>query len=321
MSDRLEFKPDDDDAAPSAPWRVLIADDEEEIHGVTALALSGFQFKGRSLQFLHAYSAAQAKEIMRTEPDIALLLLDVVMESDQAGLEVVEYVRGALENPFTRIVLRTGQPGQAPELEVITRYDINDYKHKTELTRQRLLTTICTSLSTYRDLKALERNRRGLSMIIDASARIFELHSLEYFAQGVLEQLSALLFLERDSVVLQASGLAARGGVGEMTILAGTGAFSAMVGKDGLKFLPEEILERLLEAKTPPKQHFGRNFFVGRQGGHGSGELVFYVGANRPLNRPDTELIQKFCANVSIAHRNLGKLAAARGRRTKDRER
>lgn len=319
MSDLLQFKPDDDDAAPSAPWRVLIADDEEEIHVVTALALSGFKFKGRGLQFLHAYSAAQAKETMRTEPDIALLLLDVVMESDQAGLEVVEYVRGPLNNPFTRIVLRTGQPGQAPELEVITRYDINDYKHKTELTRQRLLTTICTSLSTYRDLKALERNRHGLSMIIDASARIFELHSLEYFAQGVLEQLSALLFLERDSVVLQASGVAARGGGSEMTIVAGTGAFGAMVGEDGLKTLPPEILERIKETVAPAKHHFGRNFFVGRQAGHGTGELVFYVGANRPLNEPDTDLIQKFCLNVSIAHRNLGKLTAARGRRTKDR--
>ena len=127
------------------PWRVLVVDDEEEVHAVSKLALEDFEFNGRGLEMIHAYSGQEAKEIMAKEAEIALILLDVVMETDHAGLEVVQYIREQLGNRFVRIILRTGQPGQAPEYKVITEYDINDYKSKTELTRQKLFTAVYTS--------------------------------------------------------------------------------------------------------------------------------------------------------------------------------
>ena len=156
-------------------WTILIVDDDEEVHSVTELALDGLRISGRPLQFIHAYSGAEARTKLQAHPDTALMLLDVVMETDHAGLDVVEYVRNTLANPFIRIILRTGQPGQAPELDVITRYDINDYKQKTELTRERLFTTIYTSLGVYRDLVTLEANRLGLEKVIEASATVMEI--------------------------------------------------------------------------------------------------------------------------------------------------
>jgi len=42
------------------------------------------------------------------------VLLDVIMETDQAGLDLVEFIRDTLKNETVRIILRTGQPGQAP---------------------------------------------------------------------------------------------------------------------------------------------------------------------------------------------------------------
>ena len=104
------------------PWKVLIVDDEPEVHAVTRLVLGGFRFEGIRLDFLSAHSAAEARSLLRRHPDIAVLLLDVVMESEQAGLELVRDVREELANPFVRIVLRTGQAGQAPEHEVIAAY-------------------------------------------------------------------------------------------------------------------------------------------------------------------------------------------------------
>ena len=101
------------------PWHVLIVDDEPAVHEVTRLVLGTFRFEGRPLQFHHAHSGAEARKLLRETNDIAVLLLDVVMESDQAGLDVVKFVREELHNHFVRIVLRTGQPGQAPEHEVI----------------------------------------------------------------------------------------------------------------------------------------------------------------------------------------------------------
>ena len=140
------------------PWNILIVDDEESIHAITELVLGSFSFDSKPIHFFNAYSAKDAREILAREDDIALVLLDVVMESDNAGLELVKYIRNELKNQMVRIVLRTGQPGSAPEEEVITSYDINDYKDKTELTNTKLKSTVYNAIKSYRDLKTLQDN-------------------------------------------------------------------------------------------------------------------------------------------------------------------
>jgi len=115
-------------------WKVLIVDDEEEVHHVTKLVLSDFIFNNRKLEFLSAYSEAEARNLLNRHNDVAVVLLDVVMERDDSGLKLVRYIREELKNHLVRIILRTGQPGRAPESNVILEYDINDYKEKTELT-------------------------------------------------------------------------------------------------------------------------------------------------------------------------------------------
>ncbi len=134
------------------PWKVLVVDDETEIHSVTNLVLKNFTFEGRKLELLHAYNGEEAIRQIREHPDVAVILLDVVMETENTGLDIVKYIREDIDNHQVRIVLRTGQPGQVPEREVIARYDINDYKEKTELTANKLFTVIYSSLRSYRDL-------------------------------------------------------------------------------------------------------------------------------------------------------------------------
>lgn len=149
-----------------AKWKVMIVDDENEIHTVTKFALGDYQYKGKKLEFLQAFTGEQAIEMLQKHPDTALMLLDVVMESDDAGLKVVEIIRQELQNEFLRIVLRTGQPGQAPEDEVILKYDINDYKNKAELTDKKLFTTITTSLRSYSDIMEIEGYRQNLEEMV-----------------------------------------------------------------------------------------------------------------------------------------------------------
>lgn len=148
-------------------WKVLIVDDEEEIHVVTRLALQDFHFGGRHLEFISAYNAEQARSVLRAQPDIAIILLDVVMETDDAGLAIARFIRQELGNHFIRIILRTGQPGIAPERRVLKVYDINDYRAKTELTQDRLFSVIYTALSSYRDLIALARSRHQLIGLVN----------------------------------------------------------------------------------------------------------------------------------------------------------
>lgn len=152
-------------------WKIMIVDDEEEIHRVTRLALSDFKFEGKGLTLISAYSGHEARQQLQTYPDVALVLLDVVMETDDAGLRVAKFIRQELGNQFARIILRTGQPGQAPEGAVVLSYDINDYKAKTELTTQKLFTTVVTALRTFRHLLAIEFHRQEINKIAQASTR------------------------------------------------------------------------------------------------------------------------------------------------------
>ena len=196
---------------PSAPrdrttallrdWRVLIVDDDVEVHAVTRLILGKMRFKGRGIELLSAHSAAQARSLLEKERDIAVVLLDVVMETDDAGLRLVSVIRKELGNVATRIILRTGQPGQAPEEQVIVDYDINDYKAKSELTAQKLFTTVVAALRSYETIIALEKTRKGLEKILDSTSALFQVHSLQQFAAGVLTQLSAFLGCQPNGII------------------------------------------------------------------------------------------------------------------------
>ena len=143
-------------------WKVLIVDDDKEVHAVTKLALHDFEFENRKLNLISAYSAKEAKNLLLNNSDFVFILLDIVMESNDAGLKVIDYIRNSLQNKLIRIIIRTGQPGYAPEHEIINQYDINDYKEKTELTTTKLYTTTRTALAQYKQLIELENKKNEL---------------------------------------------------------------------------------------------------------------------------------------------------------------
>ncbi len=151
--ERLEFAEETDSGAPLGEklfWKVLVVDDEKSVHDITMLSLREFSFEGRGLELIHAYSAREARTQLETVSDIALMMVDVVMESDSAGLELVRHVRTVLKNDIIQVVIRTGQPGHAPENRVISEFSINSYLAKTEITAQKLISQVTTCLRTYR---------------------------------------------------------------------------------------------------------------------------------------------------------------------------
>ncbi|UUZ48364.1 response regulator [Massilia sp. B-10] len=168
---------DDDGAdlfAPSAqdgvPWRILIVDDDVDVHVVTKFALSNTHFQGRRLCFLHAYTAKEALTLLRETPDIAMVLLDVIMETPDAGLLLARQIREELHNDLVRIVLRTGQPGQALEHSIIVDYDINDFWCKADLTTRKLFTTVISSLRAYASMASAAAERMQLSADLSRAA-------------------------------------------------------------------------------------------------------------------------------------------------------
>ncbi|KPA11855.1 response regulator receiver sensor signal transduction histidine kinase [Candidatus Magnetomorum sp. HK-1] len=190
-----------------APWKIMIVDDEEDVHRMTERILEDITFDGRGFAYLNAYSGKEAKELIAEHQDTALILLDVVMRTDNDGLKVVEFIRNELENNFVRIILRTGQPGQAPERKIITDYDIHDYKLKSMLTDQALYTAVISALRTYRDLRIIEEKHHELERAMAKSQVAQKVryqilanmgHEIKTPLQGILGFTEILLISETD---------------------------------------------------------------------------------------------------------------------------
>lgn len=286
-------------------WKVLIVDDEEEVHAVTRLVLKDFEFAGKGLTFLEAYSGEEAKKFIAAHPDTAVMFLDVVMERHCAGLEVVRYVREELKNSFVRIILRTGQPGQAPEEKVIVEYDINDYKEKTELTAQKLFTSMVASLRAYRDILTIEANRRGLEKIMEATRTICKTRSLERLASGVLAQMVALLRLDESAICCTTSGVALSSLRGNLRVLAATGAYERYLAADATEVLPQPILSFVERAATSKQSLYEGNRYVEYFCSDNGDEAVVYLEGDHALSDLDRRLIRIFCANVQVAYENV----------------
>jgi CheY-like chemotaxis protein len=194
---------DDDDASASGgavaddqpPWRILIVDDDVDVHVVTKFALSNTNFQGRRLSFFHAYSAKEALNKLRDTPDIALVLLDVMMETTDAGLRFARQVREELHNELVRIVLRTGQPGQMLEHSIIVDYDINDFWSKTDLTTRKLFTTVIASLRAYATLAAAAQARDAATAKLERAQQVL----------AAVDRLALVVTLDRQGRIVEAS--------------------------------------------------------------------------------------------------------------------
>jgi len=146
-------------------WKILLVDDDEDIHTVLHLALRNMQVEERALQLLDARSGTEARAMLAAHPDIALVLLDVVMETELEGLNFVHHVRNELGNRIVQIVLVTGQPGYAPERDVVTDYAIDGYRLKSELSADKIFVSVYVALRTYKALRDSEHQRQQLERL------------------------------------------------------------------------------------------------------------------------------------------------------------
>lgn len=242
-------------------YKVLIIDDETEVHRVTDLTLKRFRFDDKKIQFLHAYSAKEAKEVFGQNPDIALALVDVVMETDHAGLDLVHWVRKDLNNPLCRLVLRTGQPGQAPEHEVIEKYDINDYKEKTELTSQKLKTLMYAGLRSYRDIFTIEEHRKGLRQVIESTGNMLKSNSMTAFATAVLKEIMNLLQL-KSSAVYCSTLAGPDGDESKSRILAATGELVENLENANIEMLPQKVRQQFERALVQKASFYSSDGYV-----------------------------------------------------------
>lgn len=288
------------------PWKILIADDDEQVHHVTRLILGNMQFENKPIVCLSTYTAKETCEFLQNNDDVCVLLLDVVMESPDSGLQVARFVRQEQHNGKLRIILRTGQPGHAPERQIIDEYEINDYKEKSELTAGKLYTTVKSALRSYRDIVSIEKSKHGLEKIIEASYSLFRQESnLEHFAAGVLAQLEALLYLDRSLICVRNESFAALGIKNRYEIISGSSSFIKHIHRPIEDALPANILGAVQRVTASGQSYIGDTEYIGYFHSDLGFETVLYIRTNYPLSQLDKDLLRLYSTNVTLSFDNV----------------
>ncbi len=288
--------------------KVLVVDDDDEIHRVTNMVLKGFTFEKKTVELLHAYTGQEALEMLEKHQNIQVVFLDVVMETNTSGLDIIKKIRKELDLKLLRIVLRTGQPGEAPEESVIHDYDINDYHLKTELTARRLKTTLIAALRNYRDLMIIEGHRKGLEKIIEASGRLFQHNQLGSFLESILEEMSNFQVDNPDIMYIRqktGDGFLTINNENKNQIVAATGKFSRFIGHDIEDVEELRDINFSIETRLPNEEHIkslDKGILVQSIGKSKMANYIYIEGNEEGY---DYNLIRLFMNNFSIALDNF----------------
>ena len=277
---------------------VLIVDDEPTVHDITALVLKNFSYRGFRLHLRSAYSASEAREILAAEGPFALILLDVIMETDDAGLMLARYIREELRDPMVRIILRTGQPGMVPQRQVMREFEIDDYKEKAELTSERFDAAVTASIRTFLGYRRLEQNRQGLMRILDAIRNIENETDDENLPNHILEQIENVMDRPRST---EMGALLVLEDKDAGRIVSGRGCYSAYqdCGLETLKNqnTARRIKESLNEGiTTHDSRHIMTNIFT-RNGGR----YLAYFEDSREFGDMERYLIELYASHVNAS--------------------
>jgi len=289
-------------------WPVLIVDDEPAVHAITRFSLEDEIFEGKRFLFISAFSGVEAKEILKERNDIALVLLDVVMETDSAGLDVARWIRKDLKNNLIRIILRTGQPGQAPEKTVIVDYDIFDYKNKTELTAQKLFSSVVSGLRSYKDVLALANHSEGLKKVVESTANLFKQQYANQYASGVLMQLTSVLYHSADSLLVNLcvdTDASDREKKQSQQIIAATGNFEKHVGGNYMNIIPESLQQQALASEQTIFELRENNSIIFAYKSRDNYRTILYLKYQKVVSEDDMSMIELFVQSVATAQERL----------------
>lgn len=279
-------------------WRVMIVDVDQDIHLTTTLALSNIQMEHRRLEFVHAYSAAEAYEKLKYESEIAVILLDVVIEQPDAGLHSVRHIRETLKLTDVRIILLTDQLGYAPEINAVRDFDIYDYKIKSKLTRVKLFTTVTAAIRSYQQIRAIDNSRRGLDRMVLASSRLMAIHGLHDYADGVLDRVADILSIAADGMLCMHEH--ADGERLHIVAVAGSSR-----GLNGVLNVDEPATALLTSTLTHRRNIYRSEYFTLFFAGMAGRDFIAFVPLQHAISQTEERLLDVFCANVAVGFENV----------------
>lgn len=291
---------------PQKKWRILVVDDDNSVHQVTKLVLADAEIENRQLDIVSVYSMDEAKKKLLQDDDFCMAFVDVVMETDHAGLELVQWIREELKNQAIRLVLRTGQAGSAPEAKVIRDFDINDYKDKTDFTSKKMITTVYASIRAYRDIMIIQRSLDAFKKLIEATHALLKINQLKSFGSAALEHLLALMDVESSALYIartevdfdhQATSL----------IIACTGKYVCESDSLESSDIACDVKEKIQQVFINKKHYSDKHCFVGYYQASRNAASVLYIEFEDDNEHFKANLAELFATNVALILESLTK--------------
>ncbi len=287
-------------------WRILIIDDDDSVHQVTRLVLNNVEIEHRELEIVSAFSSAEAKDILLKNNDFCMAFVDVVMETDDAGLQLVEWIRRDLKNQAIRLILRTGQAGSAPEAKVIRDFDINDYKEKTDFTANKMITTVYASIRGYRDIMTIQRSLDAFKLLISATSDLLRINQLRAFGSAALNHLLNLMELESSALYI-ARCQTDYDQQSINSIIACTGKYVCESDSLENSNISGLIKKMIIQAFDNKRHYFGPDSFVGYYETDSHSASVLYIEFEDDSEHFKSNLAELYATNVVLILETLTK--------------
>lgn len=287
-------------------WRILVVDDDESVHQITRLVLADAIIENRKLDIVSAYSSAEAKEILVKDQSFCMAFVDVVMETDHAGLELVEWIRKEQRNQSIRLILRTGQAGNAPEAKVIKEFDINDYKEKTDFTAGKMTTTVYASIRAYRDIMTIQRSLDAFKHLIKSTHDLLKISQFRPFGSAALNHLLTLMDVESSALYIARSQKDIDKHSTNL-IIACTGKYVCESDSLESSNIDQEV-QKLIQRSFDEKKHFSsKDYFVGYYETSANASSVLYIEFEDDAEHFRSSLAELFATNVALILESLTK--------------
>jgi response regulator RpfG family c-di-GMP phosphodiesterase len=291
---------------PVKLWRILVVDDDDSVHQVTKLVLADAQIENRQLDIVSVYSMDEAKKKLLEENDFCMAFVDVVMETDHAGLELVQWIREDLKNQAIRLILRTGQAGSAPEAKVIKDFDINDYKEKTDFTSNKMITTVYASIRAYRDIMTIQRSLDAFKKLIEATHDLLKINQLKSFGSAALNHLLALMNVESSALYIARTEIDFDDHSTSL-IIACTGKYVCESDSLESSDISIDVKEKIQEVFINKKHYSDDKCFVGYYQAALNAASVLYIEFEDDNEHFKASLAELFATNVALILESLTK--------------
>ena len=289
-------------------WKILTVEDDLDYQNALVNSLKELKAKdGYKYELLTANSVPEAALALSMHPDIALIFIDVVMEEDDSGLRLVNTIREVIGNAEMRIVLLTGQPGFAPESDIMKMLDIDEYWNKSDLSAEKLQSIVNSNMRTWEYISQIRSAKQGLQLVLDASRSINGKHDMASFSYAVLKEISNILKITEGGGIFCSSNA---GSKSECLILSTHGCFSGTKGQPVETSLPAEMLQDFKQAIKERRHIFSKShsvFFFETPEQQGA-DYITIVKSDNPISEQNEYLLKVFSENVSTGFANISLL-------------